>query len=295
VVLACPGLVPFVVAALDKLAELCARLSGLPCQVVCWQGPRGSVCASAAAAITLTAICTVNACVCACKSFRVFSCNTACGLSRVLLLNKLQARGRACQVTLHTHAGQLSCPAGHVAGGTPGVPATGRGEASGNEGGPYQDRAFSAEQAVVGALRGVAQLGGASRALALALARAGALGAAMRLAERCPYAHLAPGHGEQAGVASSLVRDVLHAMRRNMIEVRARRVAPLQSGLVGLSGYALDVAASSPRFSQGCPAVMHAGVCHSRTSPVSSRAAGEADFGCLVLERPQPMPCYASA
>ena len=33
VVLACPGLVPFVVAALDKLAELCACLSGVPCQV----------------------------------------------------------------------------------------------------------------------------------------------------------------------------------------------------------------------------------------------------------------------
>jgi len=33
VVLACPGLVPFVVAALDKLAELCACLSGVPCHV----------------------------------------------------------------------------------------------------------------------------------------------------------------------------------------------------------------------------------------------------------------------
>ncbi len=43
VVLACPGLVPFVVAALDKLGELCACLSGVPCQLS-WQGPRGSVC-----------------------------------------------------------------------------------------------------------------------------------------------------------------------------------------------------------------------------------------------------------
>jgi len=33
VVLACPGLVPFVKAALDKLAELCACLPGVPCQL----------------------------------------------------------------------------------------------------------------------------------------------------------------------------------------------------------------------------------------------------------------------
>ncbi len=76
------------------------------------------------------------------------------------------------------------------------MPATGRGEASASEGSPFEDRDISAERAVLRALRGVAQLGGASRALALALARAGALGAAMRLAERCPCPHRAPQPGE---------------------------------------------------------------------------------------------------
>ena len=107
------------------------------------------------------------------------------------------------------------------------MPATGRGEASGDEGVPYEGRAGRPEQAVVGALRGVAQLGGASRALALALARAGALGAAMRLAERCPCAHVAPGHEEEAGVAFIFVRGVLRAMRPHLTEVRMRRIALL--------------------------------------------------------------------
>ena len=107
------------------------------------------------------------------------------------------------------------------------MPATGYSEASGDEGSPYADRAISAEQAVVGALRSAAQLGGASRALALALVRAGALSAAMRLAERCVRVHLAPQPGEEAGVAFSLVQDVLHAMRPHVTEVRMRRNALL--------------------------------------------------------------------
>jgi len=107
------------------------------------------------------------------------------------------------------------------------VPATGCGEASGDEGGPHDNRAINAEQAVLRALRGVAELGGASRALALALARAGALGAAMRLAERCPCMHLAPQPAEVAEFAFSLVQDVLRAMRPHLTEVRTRRIARL--------------------------------------------------------------------
>ncbi len=121
----------------------------------------------------------------------------------------------------------MSCPAGYVANGPPGVPATGCGEASGDEGSPLEDRDLSAEQAGLRALRGIAKLGGASRALALALARAGALGAAMRLAERCPCAHLAPQPGKEAGLAFSLVQDVLHAMRPHLTEVRVRCAALL--------------------------------------------------------------------
>jgi hypothetical protein len=226
VVLACPGLVPFVVAALDKLAELCACLSVLPCQVVSWQGSRRSVRAYAVRAIALIATRAVYACTLAHNELRL--AHAACGpVGRVLPPRGYMHVDMPDQVTLHTHhlhARQLSCPAGHIAGGPPGVPATGCGEASGDEGSPYADRAFDAEQAVVGALRGVAQLGGASRALALALARAGALGAAMRLAERCARVHLAPRTGEEAGVAFSLVRVVLRAMRPHLTEVRVRRM-----------------------------------------------------------------------
>ncbi len=111
------------------------------------------------------------------------------------------------------------------------MPATSIGEAAGVEGEPYEDRTRNAEQAVLGALRGVAQLGGASHALALALARAGALGASVRLAERCACAHLAPQHGEEADVPFSLVQDMLLAMWRHVIEVRVRRIALLPAVL----------------------------------------------------------------
>ncbi len=77
------------------------------------------------------------------------------------------------------------------------------------------------------ALRGVARLGGASRALRLALLRAGALGALMRLAERCTYAHLAPWTGEEGALVLRLVMDALHAMQRVRTEVRMRCIAPL--------------------------------------------------------------------
>ncbi len=127
----------------------------------------------------------------------------------------------------YLHAEHLSCIVGHIAGGPPGVPATGYSEASGDEGSAYADRAFSAEQAVVGALRGAAQLGGASRALALALARAGALGAAVRLAKRYACARLAPWTAEEAGVAFSLVQDLMHAIRPHLTEVRMCRIALL--------------------------------------------------------------------
>ncbi len=47
VVLACPGLVPFVTAALNKLTEICACLSCVPCQLTGWQGLRDSLSAYA--------------------------------------------------------------------------------------------------------------------------------------------------------------------------------------------------------------------------------------------------------
>ncbi len=57
-VLACPGLTPFFVATLDKVAELCACLSELPCQVGSRQGPKELMCAYAVEYSTLTAMCT---------------------------------------------------------------------------------------------------------------------------------------------------------------------------------------------------------------------------------------------
>ena len=93
VVLACPGLVPFVTAALDKLAELCACLLALPCQVVCWRGCEESVRAYTVRAITLR---TVNACTLAAhKDLRVSVHMQSTAQSRVPLLRS-QAYAHAC-------------------------------------------------------------------------------------------------------------------------------------------------------------------------------------------------------
>jgi hypothetical protein len=88
--------------------------------------------------------------------------------------------------------------------------------------GLYTAWAAAAEAEVTGALGGVAELAGASRALAAALARAGALGAAARLARRYVDAHAAPEREGRAELAGGLMAGVLRAAEQRLPEARAR-------------------------------------------------------------------------
>jgi len=111
--------------------------------------------------------------------------------------------------------------------GTQGSPAAGRGAAGGgDDGSAYQAWKEKAEGWVREALEGAAKLGGVSRMLAAALARAGALGAADRLAQRFADAHR-EGSGSKAGemFVWECMEDVLRAVGRHLPEVRAPRAA----------------------------------------------------------------------
>ncbi len=77
---------------------------------------------------------------------------------------------------------------------------------------------------VMDALGGVASLAGASRALAAALVRAGALGAAASLARRFALAHR-DQREDRAALAAPLMQAVLRAVGRHVPEVRARLAA----------------------------------------------------------------------
>jgi len=78
----------------------------------------------------------------------------------------------------------------------------------------------------MGVLASVAQLAGTSRVLAGALARAGALGAAARLARRFAGAHAAAERERRAACALSGVREVLRDVGRQLPKVRVRANGP---------------------------------------------------------------------
>jgi len=105
---------------------------------------------------------------------------------------------------------------------TRGAPAAGRGAAGGDDdGSAYWAWMEKAEGWVRDALEGAAALGGASRALAAALARAGALGAADRLAQRYLEAREEDSESEDSEMfVWEYMEDVLRAVGRHLPEVR---------------------------------------------------------------------------
>jgi len=80
----------------------------------------------------------------------------------------------------------------------------------------FAEWAAQAEKEVTAVLASVAKLVGASHALAGALVRAGALGAAARLARRFAHAHAAAERDGRAASALSGVREVLAAAGRQL-------------------------------------------------------------------------------
>ncbi len=97
----------------------------------------------------------------------------------------------------------------------------------------YKDWATPAGSSVETALGAVAQLFGASRALAGALERAGALLAAQRLARRFADARRASEREGRADPGYGCMRNVLLAIDQHVLRVRARRAALLLKGLGG--------------------------------------------------------------
>jgi len=97
----------------------------------------------------------------------------------------------------------------------------------------YMDWATPAGNCIASALRGVAQLFSASRALAGALERAGALGAAECLARRFADARRASEREGRAPPGYGCMRDLLLAIEQHVLRVRARRAALLLNGLDG--------------------------------------------------------------
>ncbi len=110
----------------------------------------------------------------------------------------------------------------------PGARAAGGGaigeDGEGGEGGSalYAGWAPQSETEITSVLASVAKLVGATRVLAGALARAGALGAAARLARRFAGAHAAAEREAHATCALRGVREVLRAAGRQLPEARAR-------------------------------------------------------------------------
>ena len=131
-------------------------------------------------------------------------------------------------ITLQTSAHDGDSPAHLPAGeAPPGARAPGCGAASGGDKGsphedsPSNDRASDMKAMVMDALGGVASLAGASRALAAPLVRAGALGAAMSLAQRAVLAHAGEREREDSAVlAARHMQEVLRAVVRHVTEVR---------------------------------------------------------------------------
>jgi len=98
----------------------------------------------------------------------------------------------------------------------------------------YMDWATPAGNSIESALRGVAQLFSASRALAGALERAGALGAAQCLARRFVDARRASEREGRAGPGCGCMQHVLLAIEQHVLRVRARRAALLLKNLDGI-------------------------------------------------------------
>jgi hypothetical protein len=102
----------------------------------------------------------------------------------------------------------------------------------------YMDWAEAAGESVAFALRGVAQLVGASRALAGALERACALGAARCLAARFADARRASKRAGRAAGSPGFTERLLLVHEQHVLEVRTRRGwgGLLLNGLHGCAG-----------------------------------------------------------
>ena len=74
-----------------------------------------------------------------------------------------------------------------------------------------------------------------SRAMGLALARAGALGAVARLAQHWVAACEEPQREREAYIAASCMQSMLQAVDRYLPEVRARSAPPMLSAHAGRS------------------------------------------------------------
>ncbi len=112
-----------------------------------------------------------------------------------------------------------------------GAPAAGCGaDGGGDDGSAYWAWMERSAGWVRDALEGAAKLGGASRALAAALARAGALSAADRLARRYMEAHEEDSDSEDSQMVEwevwEYMDDVLRAVGRHLPEVRRAPAAP---------------------------------------------------------------------
>jgi len=86
----------------------------------------------------------------------------------------------------------------------------------------FVDWAATAEQSIAVALRGVAQLVGASRALAGALERAGAISAARCLAARFADARRASEREGRAAGSPGFTERLLLVHEQHVLEVRTR-------------------------------------------------------------------------
>ncbi len=82
---------------------------------------------------------------------------------------------------------------------------------------------------------GTAKICDVSRAMGLALARAGALGAVARLAQHWVAACEEPQREREAYIAASCMQGMLQAVDRHLPEVRARSAPPKLSAAAGRS------------------------------------------------------------